>query len=491
MAVLTTALDTPLLARAAAGRLLVGGEWREASSGERFAVVDPGNGAVLADVADATVDDGLAAVAAADAAADAWAATAPRERGEVLRRAFDLMTAHRDELARLITLENGKALTEARAEVGYAAEFLRWYSEEAVRADGRATTSPAGGSTILTRMAPVGLSVLVTPWNFPAAMATRKLGPALAAGCATVLKPAAETPLTALALADLLTTAGAPPGVVNVVPTRAAGPVVRAMLADPRARKVSFTGSTQVGQLLLRQAADRVLRVSMELGGNAPFIVLADADLDVAVASALVAKLRNGGQSCVAANRFYVHARVAEEFCARMGAAMARVRTGYGLDDGVEVGAMINERARDKAHGIVVDAVEAGARVVTGGRVIGSSGFFLEPTLLADTPHTARAFREEIFGPVAPVATFTDPDEAVAWANGTDAGLAAFVQSRDLSTALAVADALEAGMVGINRGVVSDPAAPFGGWKHSGLGREGGHEGLLEYLEPKYVAVSW
>ncbi len=469
----------------------INGEWRDASNGGRLAVEDPGKGETIAEVAASTISDCLDAVAAASDAAAGWAATPPRVRAEILRRAFDLVVAHSDELARLITLESGKALAEARGEVGYGAEFLRWFSEEACRANGSVSTAPSGGYRILTQLQPVGVSLFVTPWNFPLAMATRKIGPALAAGCTTVLKPAKETPLTALALAGLFAEAGAPAGVVNVVvPPSASGPTA-AMMADPRVRKLSFTGSTEVGKVLLAQAAGRVLRTSMELGGNAPFIVCEDADLDVAVDSAMIAKLRNGGQSCTAANRFYVHESVAEEFARRFGEAMARVRVGHGLEPGVDLGAMITRAERDGLLEVIADAEDRGGRVARGGRAVASPGYFLEPTILTNVAPEARCMTDEIFGPVAPIATFSDLDDVVERANGVDAGLVSYVQTRDLATGLRIAERLECGMVGINRGLVSDPAAPFGGWKESGLGREGGHEGLLEYLETKYVAVAW
>lgn len=477
--------------RALGGRMFIGGEWREARSGATFAVFDPGNDTEIAQVADGAIDDGLDAIDAAHRAAASWAEVPPRRRGEVLRRAFELMIAQRESLAHLITRENGKALRESLAEVDYAAEFFRWFSEEAVRGVGELTTSPGGAYRMLTSLQPVGLSVFVTPWNFPAAMATRKIGPALAAGCTTVLKPAAETPLTALAIAQVLAEAGVPAGVVNVVTTKRSAGVVGTMLDDPRVRKVSFTGSTEVGRVLLEQAARRVLRTSMELGGNGPFIVLDDADLEVAVASAMVAKFRNGGQSCTAANRFFVHARVKEEFCARFAAAMDQIHVGYGLDDGVEIGSLINARALDDVLCFIDDANDRGASTVTGGTRLGNVGNFMRPALLMDVPLDARCMHDEIFGPVAPVASFESVDEAIELANATEFGLVAFVQSRDIGRALAVADRLESGMVGINRGVVSDPAAPFGGWKQSGLGREGHHLGLLEFLETKYVAVDW
>jgi succinate-semialdehyde dehydrogenase/glutarate-semialdehyde dehydrogenase len=471
--------------------LYVDGAWVPASDGGRFDVVDPATGAVIASVADGTVDDAIAAVDAAAGAAAAWAATAPRHRAEVLRRAFDLMTGQADRLARLITLENGKALADARGEVAYAAEFFRWYSEEAVRAAGEVVTAPSGANRILVVHQPVGVCVLVTPWNFPAAMATRKIGPALAAGCTMVLKPASDTPLTALAMAKLLEAAGVPPGVVNVLPARRSGAVVSAMLHDPRVRKLSFTGSTEVGRVLLREAADQVVNCSMELGGNAPFLVFADADLDAAVDGAMVAKMRNGGEACTAANRFYVEAPVADEFSHRLAERMAALELGPGLVEGTQVGPLVNEATVAKVDELVRGAVKAGARAVAGGRRPERVGYYFEPTVLLDVAPDSPILAEEIFGPVAPIVTFTGEAEAIRLANATEFGLVSYVYTGDLARGLRVGEALEAGMVGLNRGLVSDPAAPFGGTKQSGVGREGGHHGLLDYLEPKYIAVEW
>ncbi len=471
--------------------LYIGGQWREASDGARFAVCDPATEEVLAEVASGTVADGLDAVGAAFQAGPAWAATSPRQRSEVLRKAFDLLIERKEAFARLIVLESGKALAEARGEVAYAAEFLRWYSEEAVRIPGEISVAPGGVNRILVVRQPIGVAVFVTPWNFPAAMATRKIGPALAAGCTVVLKPASETPLTALAMADVFEEAGVPAGVINVVPSRKSGEIVKAMLQDPRVRKLSFTGSTEIGRVLLEQAAQNVVKCSMELGGNAPFIVLADADLDVAVASAMVAKLRNGGESCTAANRFYVQRPVAEEFSRRFAQAMAAVKMGPGLEEGVQLGPLVNRSTLDKVHQLVTQAVEQGAKVLTGGNIREGKGYFYEPTLLTDVRSDAAILHREIFGPVAPICVFDSIDEVVKLANDTEFGLVSFVHSKDLGKALHVAERIEAGMVGINRGVVSDPAAPFGGWKQSGVGREGGHDGLLEYLESKYICASW
>ena len=471
--------------------LFLGGKWVPASSGGRFDVYDPSTGDVIAAVADGTVEDAIAAVDAADAAAAGWAATAPRARAEILRSAFELMTARKDELARLISLENGKALTDAAGEVAYAAEFFRWYSEEAVRAEGTVMTAPSGANRILVVQQPVGIAVLVTPWNFPAAMATRKIGPALAAGCTCILKPASDTPLTALAMAAILAEAGVPDGVVNVLPSRSSGKVVSAMLHDPRVRKVSFTGSTEVGRVLLAEAADQVVNTSMELGGNAPFLVFADADLDAALDGAMVAKMRNAGEACTAANRFYVEASVAPEFSRRLAERMAALRVGPGVDEQTEVGPLVNEDAVAKVDELVTAAVADGAAAITGGTRPDGTGWYYPPTVLSDVRPASAILREEIFGPVAPIVTFTDEAEAVRLANDTEFGLVAYLYTGDLARGLRVSEALEAGMIGLNRGLVSDPAAPFGGVKQSGIGREGGHEGMLDYLESKYIAVSW
>ena len=471
--------------------LFIGGGWRGAESGARFDVVDPATGAVLATVADGDVGDALAAVDAAAAAADGWAATAPRQRAEILRRAFELMTARGEDLARLISLENGKALVDARGEVAYAADFFRWYSEEAVRAGGSVMRSPSGANRILVVQQPVGICVLVTPWNFPAAMATRKIGPALAAGCTVVLKPASDTPLTALAMAKILEEAGVPAGVVNVVPSRRSGAVVAAMLHDPRVRKLSFTGSTEVGRLLLAEAADQVVNTSMELGGNAPFLVFADADLEAAVEGAMVAKMRNGGEACTAANRFYVEVGVAAEFSRRLAERMSAMVVGPGTQEGTQVGPLVNEDTVSKVDKLVRSAMADGARALVGGSRPQRPGFYFEPTVLVDVAPDAAILREEIFGPVAPVVTFEHEAEVIELANDTEYGLVAYLYTADLARGLRVSEALDYGMIGLNRGLVSDPAAPFGGVKQSGLGREGGHDGMLDYLESKYIAVQW
>jgi succinate-semialdehyde dehydrogenase / glutarate-semialdehyde dehydrogenase len=471
--------------------LYINGEWRPASDGQRIEVQDPATAEVIATVASASTSDAIDAVQAAEQAFRPWASRAPRERAEILRRAFDLMIKDKEKLAELMTRENGKTLAESRGEVAYAAEFFRWFSEEAVRNIGSVSIAPSGANRILVEHQPIGVSVLVTPWNFPAAMATRKIGPALAAGCTVVLKPASETPLSALAVTDLLEHAGVPKGVVNVIPSKRSSEVVKAMLKDPRVRKLSFTGSTEVGRLLLAQAAENVISCSMELGGNAPFVVLADADLDAALEGALIAKMRNNGQSCIAANRFYVDAKVAEKFAASLARAMGDMPVGPGLDQNVKVGPVINEAARQKISSLVDEAAKDGARVLAGGKAPARPGYFYLPTVLTDVPPDEKILKEEIFGPVAPIVPFRDVTQAIDFANRSDRGLAAYVFTRDLAAGLAVAEAIEAGMVGVNRGFISDPAAPFGGVKQSGLGREGSHEGLLEFLEAKYIATTW
>ena len=471
--------------------LYIGGKAVPAADGGRFDVLDPATGEVITPVADAAVADALAAVDAAAAAAAGWAATAPRQRAEILRRAFELMTEQAEDYARLISFENGKALADARSETTYAAEFLRWYAEEAVRINGSWGTAPSGANQIVVTHQPVGVCVLVTPWNFPAAMATRKIGPALAAGCTVILKPASDTPLTALALARTLEQAGVPAGVVNVVPGRRSGAIVSAMLHDPRVRKLSFTGSTEVGRILLKEAADQVVNCSMELGGNAPFVVFADADLDAAIDGAMIAKMRNGGEACTAANRLYVERSIAQEFSLRLTERMRRLAVGPGLDEQTQVGPLVNAEAVAKVQELVDDAVAAGARVTTGGSPLDRPGFYYPPTVLIDVPAHAALLGEEIFGPVAPVVAFDSEDEAVGLANDTEYGLVAYVYTGDLARGLRVSGRIEAGMIGLNRGVVSDPAAPFGGVKQSGIGREGGHEGVLDYTESKYIATQW
>ncbi|NKQ52828.1 NAD-dependent succinate-semialdehyde dehydrogenase [Amycolatopsis sp. K13G38] len=471
--------------------LFLDGRWRAASAGE-FTVDDPADGRVIASVANGGPADAVAAVGAASSAAASWAGTPPRTRSDILRRTRELMVRDRDRLAALIVAENGKSQADALSEVDYAAEFFRWYAEEAVRVEGRYGPAPTGGSRTVVTYRPVGIAALVTPWNFPAAMATRKLGPALAAGCTVVFKPAAETPLTAFAITRLLTEAGLPAGVVNVVPSTDAAGVVSAWLEDRRVRKISFTGSTRVGKLLLHQAADRVVNASMELGGNAPFVVTADADLDAAVAGAMVAKFRGGGQVCVAANRFYVHADVAGEFAARFGKEVEALRVGPSADPGNGIGPLISPAAVEKVTALIDDALARGARIAARAQVPAeTTGYFLAPTVLTDVPADADIVREEIFGPVAPIVTWRERDELLAAVNDAEAGLAAYVFAGDLQDAMRLGEAIEAGMVGINRGLVSDPSAPFGGVKQSGLGREGGHEGLHEFTEPQTLSIDW
>ncbi|MHB8400036.1 MAG: NAD-dependent succinate-semialdehyde dehydrogenase [Candidatus Limnocylindrales bacterium] len=471
--------------------LFIAGEWRPSSSGATMAVRDPATEEVIAEVADGEAEDGIAACVAASIAAASWAAKPPRERGELLRAAFDRMLEQAERLAYIMSLENGKTLSDSRGEVRYAAEFFRWFSEEAVRNRGWLGTSPSGSNRMVVLHQPIGVSVLVTPWNFPAAMATRKIGPALAAGCTVVLKPASATPLTALALAEILTEVGVPGGVINVVPSSRSGRVVAAMLDQPEVRKLSFTGSTAVGKTLLAAASRRVISCSMELGGNAPFLVFADADMEQAVKGAMIAKMRNGGQACTAANRFYVEESVVDEFAEKLGAAMSRLAIGAGTASDTECAPLINAEARDKVIRLVDDAVARGARIVCGGRPIGGKGYFVEPTVLTGIRPGSLLLDDEIFGPVAPIISFRDPAEAIAAANATPYGLMAYVYTQDLARGLAVSEALEAGMIGLNRGLVSDPAAPFGGVKESGLGREGADVGMAEFLETKYIATGW
>ncbi|HZR54031.1 MAG TPA: NAD-dependent succinate-semialdehyde dehydrogenase [Streptosporangiaceae bacterium] len=479
-----TGIDVPT-------RLLIGGEWTGGRGGGTLAVIDPSTEDALTEVADGTVEDALEAVTAAENALAGWAATPPRARAEVLRKTFELMTANAEPLARLMSAENGKSLRDARAEATYSAEFFRWYAEEAVRMEGAFMNAPSGANRILVMRQPVGVSVLVTPWNFPAAMATRKIGPALAAGCSVVLKPASETPLTALYIAALLAEAGVPDGVVNVLTSTKSGAVVSAMLNDPRVRKLSFTGSTEVGRILLREAADTIVNCSMELGGNAPFIIFEDADIPAAVEGALLAKMRNGGEACTAANRFYVHEAVADEFSRVFSARLEGLHVGPGLDEATDVGPLVNEPTRSKVAELVTGAADGGSKVVTGGRAPDRRGYYYEPTVLDQVPADAAVLRTEIFGPVAPIVRFSAEDDAIRWANDTEFGLVSYVYTGDLARGLRVSEALEAGMVGLNRGLVSDPAAPFGGVKQSGIGREGAHEGLLEFTETKYIATNW
>jgi succinate-semialdehyde dehydrogenase / glutarate-semialdehyde dehydrogenase len=471
--------------------LYINGQWRPASDGARFDVLNPADETVIASVASATIDDASAALDAAHAAFGPWAARTPRDRSNILRRAFDLMTARLPEFARLITIENGKARSDAMGEATYAAEFFRWFSEEAVRSEGLISHAPASGARIMVQHKPAGIAVLITPWNYPAAMGTRKIAPALAAGCPVIIKPASETPLTMLALMPLLEEAGVPPGVVQVLPSRNTGALVDHMLHDPRVRVMSFTGSTQVGRKLLHAAADQVLKPAMELGGNAPLIVFEDADLHVAVAGAMLAKMRNLGEACTAANRFYVHETVAAAFTAKFAEAMEKLKLGNGLDPDVDVGPLVNADTRNKVAAFVDDAVAKGARVVLGGQRPNGPGFFYPPTVLSHVPAHADCVRDEIFGPVAAIQTFTDEADVIARANDTEYGLVAYVFTENMKRGLRVCEQLDYGMVGLNRGLVSDPAAPFGGTKQSGLGREGGHEGMKEFQETQYISASW
>ncbi|HZO46702.1 MAG TPA: NAD-dependent succinate-semialdehyde dehydrogenase [Xanthobacteraceae bacterium] len=471
--------------------LWIGGKWRKASDGARFDVIDPATENTIASVASATVDDARAAVDAAAAAQVGWAAKKPRERGEILRKAFELIMRDAERLAKLITIENGKALSDSRGEVAYAAEFFRWNAEEAVRNLGQLYNGPSSGARIVVQHKPAGVAVLVTPWNFPAAMATRKIGPALAAGCTVVLKPASDTPLTMLALMPILEEAGVPAGCVNVIPSRSSGKVVGAMLQDPRVRVVSFTGSTEVGRTLLKAAADNIVKPAMELGGNAPFIVFEDADIDAAIEGAMIAKMRNMGEACTAANRFFVHEKVHDEFAKKLTAKMGSLKMGNGLDDGVAVGPLVNKEGLDKVIELVEDAVGKGAKLLTGGKAPGGKGFFYPATVLANVPDNAKMLNEEIFGPVASLQTFKSDDEVIRRANDTEYGLVAYLYTKDLSRGMRVSEKLDFGMIGLNRGLVSDPAAPFGGMKQSGIGREGAHEGLMEFLETQYISVTW
>jgi succinate-semialdehyde dehydrogenase / glutarate-semialdehyde dehydrogenase len=467
--------------------LLIGGTWRPAAAGATLTVEDPATGKTIKSIADAGAEDGMAALDAAVEAAAAWAATPARTRGEILRRAFDLLQERSEEFALLMTLEMGKPLAEARGEVTYGGEFLRWFSEEAVRITGRYGPNPEGTGRIIVSQHPVGPCFLITPWNFPLAMATRKIAPALAAGCTVVVKPAALTPLTTLYLAKLLQDAGLPDGVVNVVTTSSSGAVSEPIISDPRLRKLSFTGSTPVGQKLLAQAAPGVLRTSMELGGNAPFVIFEDADLDQAVKGALAAKFRNIGQACTAANRFIVHSSVADEFARRVTAAVNDFVIGRGTESGVTIGPLVDDKAVGKAEALVQDAVARGAKLATGGSRIDGAGSFFEPTVLTGVTPGSDILREEIFGPVLAIATFDTEDEAVALANDTEYGLVSYVYTESLSRGQRMIERLETGMMGLNVGVVSNAAAPFGGWKMSGLGREGGAEGIHEYLQTKYT----
>ncbi len=472
-------------------QLYIAGQWCDGAGGDTVAVDDPATGETIAEVADATPDDALAALGAAhDAWYGGWRDSPPRERSDILRRAYEAIVERADDLALLMTLEMGKPLAESKAEVTYGASFLRWYAEEAVRLDGRFTMHEAGGGRLLTMKQPVGPCVFITPWNFPLAMGTRKIGPAIAAGCTIVVKPAKLAPLSTLMLAKILEQAGLPGGVLNVITTRSSGSVMEPVIRDPRTRKLSFTGSTRVGRRLMAHAADQILRVSMELGGNAPFVVFEDADVDDAVHGAMVAKMRNVGEACTAANRFHVAQPIAVEFADRLAEKMGALKIGRGTDDGVEVGPLIDEDQLEKVAELVDDAVAKGARVLCGGERVDGPGHFYKPTVLADVPDDARLLKEEIFGPVAPVAAFASEDEALAAANDTEFGLVAYLYTADVKRALRVSERIETGMVGLNQGLVSNAGAPFGGIKHSGIGREGGPEGIAEFLETKYVAIA-
>lgn len=470
--------------------LLINGQWRPAASGKTFDVEDPATGEILCSIADAGAEDGAAALDAAAAAQDPWAEVPPRERGEILRRAFELVTERAESFALLMTLEMGKPLAEARGEVTYGAEFLRWFSEESVRTFGRYSMSPDGKSRLLVTKKPVGPCLLITPWNFPLAMATRKVAPAVAAGCTMVLKPANLTPLTSQLFAAVMQEAGLPAGVLNVINTTTAGATTGPLIKDSRLRKLSFTGSTEVGRRLLADASGTVLRTSMELGGNAPFVVFEDADIDAAVAGGMLAKLRNMGEACTAANRFIVHESVAAEFSEKFAAKMKTMSTARGTDPESKVGPMIDAKSRDKVHELVLDAVAAGAKAVLGGGPVEGPGYFYQPTILSGVTEGTRILSEEIFGPVAPIITFSTEDDAVRLANNTEYGLAAYVFTRDLNRGIRMGERLETGMLGLNAGVISNAAAPFGGVKQSGLGREGGPEGIEEYLYTQYIGIA-
>jgi succinate-semialdehyde dehydrogenase/glutarate-semialdehyde dehydrogenase len=471
--------------------LYINGEWREGSTGQRIDVINPADESLLATVASASVDDAMDALDAAQQAFKDWAGRTPRQRAEVLRKAFELMSDQLEDFARLITLENGKARADAMGEAAYAAEFFRWFSEEAVRSDGMITHAPASGARIIVQNKPAGIAVLVTPWNYPAAMGTRKIAPALAAGCPVIIKPASETPLTMLALMPLLEAAGVPRGLVNVLPSKQAGAVVDAMLHDPRVRVVSFTGSTQVGRKLLHSAADQVLKPAMELGGNAPLIVFEDADIDLAVEGTMQAKMRNLGEACTAANRIFVHESISKEFTEKLTLAMGALKVGNGLEEGIDVGPLVNADTRDKVAAFVEDALAKGATLHLGGKKPNGKGFFYPPTVISNVPDNADCIRDEIFGPVAAIQNFQDQNEIIIRANDTEYGLVAYVFTQDMKRGMQVCEQLDYGMVGLNRGLVSDPAAPFGGVKQSGLGREGGHEGMLEFMETQYISASW
>ena len=471
-------------------QLYIGGEWRDASEGGTLAVEDPATGENLCEIADAQPDDAIAAIEAASEAQTDWAKYPPRERGEILRRAFEMITEQIDDLALLMTLEMGKPVSDSQAEITYASEFFRWYSEQAVRINGSYSISPDGNQRVLTMKQPVGPCLMITPWNFPMAMGTRKIGPAVAAGCTMVMKPAKQTPLSMLKLAEILEEAGLPAGVLNVVTSSSSSDVIPPIISDPRLRKLTFTGSTPIGRQLMEQASEQVLRVSMELGGNAPFLIFEDADIDDAVAGAMVAKMRNIGEACTAANRFHVADSIADEFAEKLAEQMGQMKVARGTEEDAEVGPLIDEDQRSKVANLVDDALDKGAKALVGAQKIDGHGYFYQPTVLNDVPKEAELRYEEIFGPVAPVFSFDSEEEAIAAANDTEYGLVAYVYTSNLKRALRVVEGLETGMVGLNQGMVSNAAAPFGGVKQSGFGREGGYEGIEEYLETKYVAIN-
>jgi len=485
-----TADNETAVVEAAPTQLFIGGEWRDAGGGETLAVEDPSTGDTLVEVADATAEDATAALDACVAVQEEWAQHPPRERGEILRRVFEAMNERADELALLMTLEMGKPLAESKAEIAYASEFLRWFSEEAVRIEGRYATAPNGVGRLITMKQPVGPCYAITPWNFPAAMGTRKIGPAVAAGCTMVIKPAQQTPLSMLALAKLFEEAGLPAGVLNVITSSSSSEVSKPIISDPRLRKLTFTGSTEVGRKLVEQTAEGLLRTSMELGGNAPFIVFPDADVDAAVEGAVIAKMRNIGEACTAANRFHVAGKLADEFSEKLAAKLGEMKVGRGVEDDVKVGPLIDDSQRGTVAELVDDATGKGAQILVGGQARDGAGYFYEPTVLGGVTADARLLKEEIFGPVAPVISFDDEEAAIAAANDTEYGLVAYVYTRDIKRAFRVVEKLETGMVGLNQGIVSNPAAPFGGVKASGFGREGGPEGIDEYLNIKYVAMN-
>ena len=487
---MTTQTSEQALIEGIKKQLFIGGEWRDAAGGGTLAVEDPATGKILCEIADGHRDDALAALEAADKAQADWAKTAPRQRGEILRSAFEMIMERIDDLALLMTLEMGKPVADSKAEITYASEFFRWYSEQAVRIGGSYSISPDGNQRILTMKQPVGPCLMITPWNFPMAMGTRKIGPAVAAGCTMVMKPAKTTPLSMLALAEILEEAGLPGGVLNVVTSSSSSDVVSPIITDPRLRKLTFTGSTPVGRQLMEQASEQVLRVSMELGGNAPFLVFEDADIDEAVAGAMVAKMRNIGEACTAANRFHVAGSIADEFAEKLAEKMGQMKVARGTEEGAEVGPLIDGDQLGKVEGLVNDALDKGAKALVGGQKIDGHGYFYQPTVFNDVPKEAELRYEEIFGPVAPVFSFDSEEEAIAAANDTEYGLVSYVYTSNLRRALRVVEGLQTGMVGLNQGMVSNAAAPFGGIKQSGFGREGGYEGLEEYLETKYVAIN-